>query len=59
MEQAVSLDKFQPICVDNGLWLRPFGKLIYMMPAYTISEEELRSLCRGTCKSIKQYLNGV
>ncbi len=33
--------KVQEFCVDNGVWIRPFGKLIYSIVAYTISNEEL------------------
>jgi adenosylmethionine-8-amino-7-oxononanoate aminotransferase len=28
-----------------NLWLRPFGNLIYIMPAFTIKDKELRNIC--------------
>ena len=31
----------QNICVKNGVWIRPFGKLIYSIVAYTIKNDEL------------------
>ena len=31
----------QNICVQNGVWIRPFGKLIYSIVAYTIKNDEL------------------
>jgi len=31
--------------VDAGVWMRPFGKLVYMMPAYNIDDEALDFLC--------------
>jgi adenosylmethionine-8-amino-7-oxononanoate aminotransferase len=31
--------------VDAGIWVRPFGKLVYLMPAYLISDAELEQLC--------------
>ncbi len=31
--------------VDAGVWVRPFGRLVYLMPAYVISDGELEHLC--------------
>ena len=33
--------EIQKICVENGVWIRPFGKLIYSIVAYTITNDEL------------------
>jgi adenosylmethionine-8-amino-7-oxononanoate aminotransferase len=30
--------------VDKGVWIRPFGKLVYTMPPYTMNEEDLAAL---------------
>lgn len=57
LEEPVSLEAFQPLCIENGIWLRPFGKLVYMMPAYNIDEKTLATLCKGTCTTLIQFLN--
>jgi len=31
----------QESLVERSVWIRPFGRLVYIMPAYTISDEEL------------------
>jgi len=56
MNEAIDLNRFQPICVNKGIWLRPFGKLIYMMPPYVMSENDLIMLCKKTQESIAEYL---
>ena len=31
----------QEFCVENGVWIRPFGKLVYSIVSYNITAEEL------------------
>ncbi len=45
MKEAVDMDSITRQFVDAGIWVRPFGKLIYLMPAYIISARELGQLC--------------
>jgi len=45
MKQAVDMASIMRQFVDAGIWVRPFGKLIYLMPAYIISAQELEQLC--------------
>lgn len=44
--REVPVAAFQEFCTQHGGWIRPFGKLIYLMPPYIIQESELRHLCR-------------
>ena len=44
MHQAVNMAEIQKKFVDAGVWIRPFGKLIYIMPPYIISSEDLSRL---------------
>jgi adenosylmethionine-8-amino-7-oxononanoate aminotransferase len=53
MKNEVDLKKIQPLFVENGVWIRPFGKLIYTMPPYIISKEELSALTKGMIRGIK------
>ncbi len=39
--EAVDVPALCAHFVDKGVWIRPSGKLVYVMPPYIISSEEL------------------
>ena len=45
--RPVNVEKLQDYFVRRGVWLRPFGRLIYAMPPYVISDEDLDRLVRA------------
>jgi len=47
LKQPVNMSKIQQAFVDAGVWLRPFGKLVYLMPPYTIETSEIKILCNA------------
>jgi adenosylmethionine-8-amino-7-oxononanoate aminotransferase len=47
MKQAVDMKSITQQFVDAGVWVRPFGKLVYLMPAYVIDDEALEFLCQA------------
>lgn len=44
MNQPVDLATVQKRFVDAGVWIRPFGRLVYLMPPYIIQPVELSQL---------------
>lgn len=48
MKNPVNMQEIVPALVNRGVWLRPFGKLVYMMPPYSTSEDELARISRAT-----------
>jgi len=54
MKQAVDMATIVPLFVEAGIWVRPFGKLVYLMPAYIISDEDLALLCNRLTDIVAQ-----
>ena len=54
-EEAGSIDvaKIQAYFVSQGVWIRPFGKLIYLMPPYISDNNSIRALCDAIYNAIK------
>jgi adenosylmethionine-8-amino-7-oxononanoate aminotransferase len=44
LKEAPDLRRIQPMFVERGVWIRPFGKLVYTMPPYTINSEQVAGL---------------
>ncbi|MBB4835576.1 adenosylmethionine--8-amino-7-oxononanoate transaminase [Acinetobacter schindleri] len=53
LQQPVDLASFQAECVRRGVWIRPFGRLVYVMPPFVISAEQLKILLTHMCEMIQ------
>jgi len=52
MKQAVEMKSITEKFVEAGVWVRPFGKLVYLMPPYLIVDQELNTLTQAVVKVI-------
>lgn len=53
MEKPVNVGEFQKRCVERGIWVRPFGRNVYIMPPYIISDSDLKYLIENMIECIR------
>ena len=44
LDRITNLEKLRQDFIAHGCWIRPFRNIVYLTPAFTISEEELQTL---------------
>lgn len=54
LERPVVMQRIQKAFVDKGVWVRPFGRLVYVMPPYIMSDEDLTILTEVMCRVVKE-----
>ena len=54
MKAPVRMDSLQARLVEHGVWVRPFGKLVYLMPPFIIQPDELTRLTGGLLQALTE-----
>jgi adenosylmethionine-8-amino-7-oxononanoate aminotransferase len=57
LEQPVDMARISRRFVDKGVWIRPFGKLVYVMPPYIIGDEDLDTLLMAMTEAVFEELS--
>ncbi len=52
LDRPVDVQKATERALDHGVWLRPFRNLVYTMPPYVTSEEELEAITSTICEVV-------
>lgn len=53
LKEPVNMVEIQPKFVEAGIWVRPFGKLVYVLPPFVISDEDVAFLTQAMVQVIK------
>ena len=51
---TIELDVLRRRFAELGVWVRPFGKVLYLMPPFVISAEDLTTLTAAVCQVLTE-----
>ena len=57
MEQAVAMGPITERFLAEGVWVRPFGRLVYTMPPFIMRTDEVARLTHGMIAALEKYLS--
>jgi adenosylmethionine-8-amino-7-oxononanoate aminotransferase len=56
MKRPVDMKSITEAFVNHGVWVRPFGKLVYVMPAFIISDADLSLLINAVVTVVRNHI---
>ena len=54
LQRPVDAAAIQRRFVARGVWVRPFGRLVYLMPPYCIGDDDLQTLCGAVAATVAE-----
>ena len=54
LKKSVNMRKFQDALAARGVWLRPFGRLLYTMPPYITDDVDLKTIARAMVETVEE-----
>jgi len=54
LDKPVDLKQVQGLFVEQGVWVRPFGRLVYLMPPFIINESDLKLLTQAVVTVVER-----
>ena len=58
LKEPVNMAEIQPAFVEQGVWVRPFGRLVYVMPPYCMENTDVQFLCSAICTVLAEEAGG-
>ena len=53
-QEPVPVAALQEFFVNKGVWIRPFARLIYVMPPYVSSDADIEQLTHAIAEAVRQ-----
>ncbi len=50
--EPLPMEELQRVTLDAGVWLRPFGRLLYTMPPYVSTDGEVDRICTAMVEAV-------
>ncbi len=54
LREPVDMKQIQPLFVERGVWIRPFGRLVYCMPPFIMQDEDLATLTAAMVATVAE-----
>lgn len=54
LDRPADVSAIGAAAIERGVWVRPFRNLVYTMPPYVTSPDDLALICRGLVESVAQ-----
>lgn len=58
LDRVPDLDAMRRRFVDEGVWVRPFGDFVYLMPPLVAGDEDLAVLTNAVCRVVRDWSRG-
>jgi len=55
LREPVRMAEIQTAFVDRGVWVRPFGRLVYVMPPYIMEDQDLAVLTKSLVRVVEEH----
>ena len=59
MNEAVNMKTITQAFSEAGVWVRPFGKLVYLMPPYIIVKDDLTKLINAVVNTVENHTSKI
>ena len=59
MNENVNMKSITQAFVEAGVWVRPFGKLVYLMPPYIVGKNDLTKLINAVINTVENHTSEI